>query len=115
MACDSCIDDNAPCHHGPVLTKPKIIIRNSDGHAQHDATGCFDIVIGDGLARLNVSLTRDGWVELRAMEGDLACRPRVNNALQVRPIPMFQDKAPVAPQQDTNQHQQDAGRPEAAL
>lgn len=65
----------------------KIIIRCQDGKVQHDATGCFDIVIGDGSARLSVSVTQDGWVELRAMDGDIECRPRSNNALRVRPLP----------------------------
>ena len=65
----------------------KIIIRDRDGHVQHDATGCFDIVIGDGAQRLNVSVTPEGWVRLRAMEGDLEARPEAPNTLRVRALP----------------------------
>jgi hypothetical protein len=71
----------------------KIIIRDMDGHVQHDATGCFDIVIGDGTRRLNVSISKDGWVQVRAMEGDLEVRPQANNTLLVRTLPYMLTEA----------------------
>lgn len=66
----------------------KIIIRDQDGNSQHDATGYFDIVIGEGIRRLNISVTQDGWVRVRAMDcGDLEVRPEANNALRVKALP----------------------------
>lgn len=70
------------------MNKPSIIVRHLPDQPQHDATDCFDIVIGDGVFRVAIAAKDDGWIELRAFDTNVEVRPVASNTLLVRAVPL---------------------------
>ncbi len=63
--------------------KTKILARNIRGDTMADLTGCFDLVIGDGLSKVVIKV-RDSGIDVRASELSLEVRPLAPNLIRVR-------------------------------